>query len=73
MTPPLASRTDAIVDEWGSRLFNVSAPTAPRTQAGGHDGGLTLTRARADDYALQKRERSSCGRSSVTWCDVPRK
>ena len=35
MTPPLASRTDAIVDEWGSRLFNVSAPTAPRTQAGG--------------------------------------
>lgn len=35
MTPQLTSHTDATIDEWGSRLFNVSPPTAPRTQAGG--------------------------------------
>ncbi len=35
MTPPWASHTDVTIDEWGSRLFNVSPPTAPRTQAGG--------------------------------------
>ncbi|MEO7864198.1 MAG: relaxase/mobilization nuclease domain-containing protein [Nitrospirales bacterium] len=42
MTPPLASHTDAIVDEWGSRLFNVSAPTAPRTQANGARRGAHI-------------------------------
>ena len=42
MTTPLASRTDATLDEWGSRLFNVSAPTAPGTQAGGARGGAHI-------------------------------
>ena len=42
MTPPLASHTDALVDEWGSRLFNVSASSAPRTPAGGATRGAHI-------------------------------
>ena len=28
--PPVTGRTTATLDEWGSRLFNIGAPTAPR-------------------------------------------
>lgn len=42
MTPQLANHTDAIIDEWGSRLFNLSPPSAPRTQAGGARRGAHL-------------------------------
>ena len=30
MSPPVASRTTATLDEWGSRLFNIGAPPAPK-------------------------------------------
>ncbi len=35
MTPQFANSTDATLDEWGSRLFNVSAPALPRAHGGG--------------------------------------
>lgn len=40
MKPQLASSTNATLDEWGSRLFNVSGPTAPRAHAGGARRGF---------------------------------
>ncbi len=63
MTPQLASRTDVLVDEWGSRLFNLSAPSAPRTQAGGArrvgrtyagTGGRLRTPAERAQFVRQK-------------------
>lgn len=63
MKPQLASSTDATLDEWGSRLFNVSGPTAPRVSAGGArrgfkphagtGGGLRTPEARAQ-FVRQK-------------------
>ncbi len=63
MTPQFAGSTDASLDEWGSRLFNVSAPTAPRKKSGGArlgsnahagtGGRLRTTEARAQ-YVRQK-------------------
>ena len=62
MTSPLAGQTDALVDEWGSRLFNVSAPSAPRTAGGARrvahphagTGGRLRTPAARAEFVRQK-------------------
>ncbi len=35
MSPQVTGRTTATLDEWGSRLFNIGAPSAPRAAGGG--------------------------------------
>ena len=44
MSSPMASRTTATLDEWGSRLFNIGAPRAPKA-------GATGTRRRPSSHA----------------------